>query len=417
MEIEKYSFGIGNRFGMQGRGQLKAVLRSAELGVSIVPVWNKSFREHQIIGTIPQDVRNEAEATVSAIDYKGSYYVDADHINAGSVEAFIEPSDFFTLDVASYIGQEASRDEIQQAKEYLNRYTGELRIPALENSFDVQDQDLDQVLKQYLLAIRNAGELYRMLVERKGADNFVAEVSMDEVEKPQSPLELFFILALIAREGIKAQTIAPKFSGRFNKGVDYEGDIDKFKSEFEMDLLVIKYAIQEFGLPDNLKLSIHSGSDKFSIYPIMGELIRKHDMGIHVKTAGTTWLEEVIGLAIGHESSLMLVKDIYAEAYNRREELCSPYADVIDIDTGGLPDPADVYNWTGEHFASSIRHIPDNPLYNLNMRQLLHVGYKLAAEKGESFSKALTDNRDIIERQVEENIYTRHIKRLFHNFI
>ncbi len=415
MILEKYSFGLGDRFAMEGKAQLKALLRSKELGVSIVPVWNKSFREHQIIGTGPEDVRKEADDAVKALDYLGAYYVDADHINSGSVAPFIEPSDFFTLDVAGFIGKPALKTDINEARKYLNKYAGELLIPDMDHPFKIKTDDLDRVLSQYLLAIQNAGNLYRKLCDRKGEDNFIAEVSMDEVEKPQSSMELFFILALIAREGINIQTIAPKFSGRFNKGVDYMGQVGEFRKEFEEDLLVIKFAIREFGLPENLKLSIHSGSDKFSIYPIMGELIRKHDMGIHVKTAGTTWLEEVIGLAIGDQDSLQLVKNIYEDAYGRQEELCGPYADVINIDTGALPDPKEVNGWTGERFANSIRHIPDHPSYNLNMRQLLHVAYKLAAEKGEKFKKALSDNREIIALQVEENIFERHLKRLFAN--
>jgi hypothetical protein len=98
---------------------------------------------------------------------------------------------------------------------------------------------------------------------------------MDEVDAAQSPVELFFILLMIKQYGIPAQTIAPKFTGRFNKGVDYVGDASLFRKEFEEDLLVIDFAVLTFGLPDNLKLSVHSGSDKFTIYPIMGELIKK----------------------------------------------------------------------------------------------------------------------------------------------
>ncbi len=398
---------------MQGEAQLRALIRANELGVDIVPVWNKSNREHQIIGTQPHDVRKEADKAISDLAFKSSYFVDADHINADTVEPFIDSSDFFTLDVAAYIGKPAREADIDEAREYLNKYTGELFISGLDDPFKVESDDLDRILNQYLLAIQNAGNLYKELCERKGEDKFIAEISMDEVETPQSPMELFFILALIAREGIKVQTIAPKFSGRFNKGVDYVGDVSGFRKEFEEDLLIIKYAIREFGMMDSLKLSIHSGSDKFSIYPIMGELIKKHDIGIHVKTAGTTWLEEVIGLAMGDQNSLQLVKTIYGEAYGRQDELCGPYADVIDIDQGKLPDPSEVDEWSGELFANSIRHIPDHPSYNLNMRQLLHVAYKLAAEKGEEYILALRENQDVIAQQVETNIFDRHLKRLF----
>lgn len=415
MKLEKYSFGIGDRFGKEGRAQLRALLKARENGIELVPVWNKSNREHQIIGTKPADVRTEADETVKSLDYEGPYYVDADHINEDTVEPFIDSSDFFTLDVAAYIGKVAAGEYRKAVKEDMKVYVGDLKIPGIEKPFNVSEEQLDEILDQYLLAISKAGNLYGVLCAEKGEENFIAEVSMDEVEKPQSPLEMFFILALIAREEIKAQTIAPKFSGRFNKGVDYSGDVEAFRKEFEEDLLVIDFAVKKFGLPENLKLSIHSGSDKFSIYPVMGELIRKYDKGIHVKTAGTTWLEEVIGLALGDAESVALVKEFYAEAYGRKDELCGPYSDVIDIDAGKLPDPEEFKSWSGEKIADTLRHIPGNPVYNINVRQLVHVAYKLAAEKSEKYNEYLERNREIIEKQVEENIFERHIKRLFGN--
>ena len=94
------------------------------------------------------------------------------------------------------------------------------------------------------------------------------------------------MLAMIAREGIPAQTVAPKFTGRFNKGIDSVGDLKQFEKEFAEDLFVIAFAIREFDLPETLKLSVHSGSDKFSLYPIVNRLIKRHDAGLHVKNGG-----------------------------------------------------------------------------------------------------------------------------------
>lgn len=130
----------------------------------------------------------------------------------------------------------------------------------------------------------------KKIATKKGEGTFIAEVSMDETDAPQTPIEMFFILAAIADRKIPAQTIAPKFTGRFNKGVDYVGDVEQFRIEFEQDLAIIDFAVKEFDLPENLKLSVHSGSDKFSIYGVIGDAIRKYDAGLHLKTAGTTWL-------------------------------------------------------------------------------------------------------------------------------
>ena len=378
MTIGKYSFGIGDRFAHEGVNQLKALIKAEEqFGVHFVPVWNKSNREHQIVGTQPSETRQEADAAVKALGYKDQYFVDADHINMNNVDKFIDSSDFFTIDVADYIGKTGTMEE------------------------------------KFLPAIKEAGRIYRHIAEKKGADNFVTEVSMDEVDNAQSPEELRFILKAIAEEKIPVQTIAPKFTGRFNKGVDYRGDLAQFEKEFEQDLLVIDEAVKEYGLPANLKLSIHSGSDKFSIYPIMGRLIRKYDKGIHIKTAGTTWLEENIGLALAAPEGLALAKKIYVGALGRMDELTIPYATVIDVDVKALPSPEEVEKWDAETYARTMRHNQADPLYNPSFRQLIHVSYKIAAELSDEYLPALEKYTDVIGEQITANIGERHIKRLF----
>jgi len=411
MKLGKYSFGIGDRFGHQGKAQLKALMKGSQLGVELTPVWNKSNREHQIIGTQPEAVRVEADQAVHALGYKGMYFVDADHITMETVDPFLTSSNYFTLDVAGYIGIQANTDQIAKARLVLKKLGAEIDIPEIKNKIVLNENLIDNFLNNYLFAIHAASELYQNILKHKGLKNFIAEISMDEVENPQSPEELLLILVLLADLKVPIQTIAPKFSGRFNKGVDYVGDIDQFRDEFESDLMIIKYAVEKFDLPGDLKLSVHSGSDKFSIYNVIGELIRKHNAGIHIKTAGTTWLEEVIGLSLGDKASVVMIKGIYKEAIKRQEELCEPYADVIDIDASKLP--LEIDNWTGDQIAQAIRHIPDNPAYNSSMRQLFHVGYKLAAERGSEYLDALLKHKMIIAKQVEENLYDRHLKRLF----
>ena len=417
MRIGKYSFGTGDRFAHQGESQLSAIMQANKLlGIEIVPVWNKSNREHIIVNSTPADTRKEADAAVKALGFNGSYFVDADHINLTNVDKFMDDSDFFTLDVADFIGKKAAQADIDAFVNTNLAYTGKLAIPGIGEPFDVPYELLVRIAEKFLYAVQEAGKIYRHIEAAKGANNFVAEVSMDEVSDAQSPVEMFFILSAIAAEQIPAQTIAPKFTGRFNKGVDYKGDISQFAKEFEEDLLVIDFAVKQFGLPENLKLSIHSGSDKFSIYPVMGELIRKYDKGIHLKTAGTTWLEEIIGLAMSNdEEAIDLVKAIYSGAVRRFDELCGPYATVIDIDKEKLPSPKEVERWTGEKLANTLRHNPNHRDYNPNFRQLIHVGYKVAAEYGVEFTGALKTHREIVGRQIFENILNRHILKLFVN--
>ncbi|MEN8862261.1 MAG: tagaturonate epimerase family protein, partial [Lentimonas sp.] len=186
-----------------------------------------------------------------------------------------------------------------------------------------------------------------------------------------------------------------------------------FEKEFDEDLYVIAFAIKEFGLPETLKLSVHSGSDKFSIYPIIKQLIAKHDAGLHVKTAGTTWLEEVIGLAEADGDALTIAKEIYAGAHGRFDALTAPYATVIDIDQAILPTPEEVNGWTSQQYVNALRHDLSCPEYNLHLRQLIHVGFKIAAEMNDRYTDALKTNEAIIARNVTENLWARHIQPIF----
>ncbi len=413
MNLGKYSFGIGDRFGKQGKAQLAAMVEAGKVGVEITPVWNKSHREHTIIGTKPAAVRAEADEATKAMLWEKAYFVDADHINLKNVDLFIKSSDFFTLDVADYIGQPAEKEDVDNFIDGCVKYIDGLSIPGIEGNLIATEDSVRAIANKYLWAVKEASRLYRHIVPKKGMGNFVVEMSMDETDTPQSPVELFFILAAAAQEEMPIETIAPKFSGRFNKGVDYVGDVERFAKEFEQDLAVIAYAVKEFGLPKNLKLSVHSGSDKFSIYGAINKALRKFDAGLHVKTAGTTWLEELAGLAIAEGEGLRIARRIYAEAFKRMDELTPPYATVIDIDKGRLPSPEVVAEWNGRRFAEALRHDQSCGRYNPDLRQLIHVGYKVAAEMGAEFTNAVADCERIIGPNVTENIYERHIKPIF----
>ena len=413
MNLGKYSFGIGDRFGKQGKAQLAAMVEAGKVGVEITPVWNKSHREHTIIGTKPAAVRAEADEATKAMLWEKAYFVDADHINLKNVDLFIKSSDFFTLDVADYIGQPAEKEDVDNFIDGCVKYIDGLSIPGIEGNLIATEDSVRAIANKYLWAVKEASRLYRHIVPKKGMGNFVVEMSMDETDTPQSPVELFFILAAAAQEEMPIETIAPKFSGRFNKGVDYVGDVERFAKEFEQDLAVIAYAVKEFGLPKNLKLSVHSGSDKFSIYGAINKALRKFDAGLHVNTAGTTWLEELAGLAIAEGEGLRIARRIYAEAFKRMDELTPPYATVIDIDKGRLPSPEVVAEWNGRRFAEALRHDQSCGRYNPDLRQLIHVGYKVAAEMGAEFTNAVADCERIIGPNVTENIYERHIKPIF----
>jgi hypothetical protein len=413
LKLAKYSVGTGDRFAHQAKAQLQACIKAIDSGVEVIPVWNKSNREHTIIGSEPTTTRAAADAAVKALNWKLPYFCDADHITLQTVNRFLGACDFYTHDVADFIGQPALAADIECFVGKHKELLGHIHLEGVSDSFEITPDVLRQTAQKYLTAVKKAGEIYRAIVAVKSEGNFIPEVSMDETDSAQTPVELLIILAAIADEGIPVQTIAPKFSGRFNKGVDYVGDVAQFEREFAMDVAAIAYAVKHFGLPENLKLSVHSGSDKFSIYPAIHSTIKRFNAGVHLKTAGTTWLEELIGLAESGGDALSLAKEIYAEAYAHSEELCAPYATVIDIDRSKLPSPSEVQGWTSEQYTSALRHVRGAAAYNTSLRQLLHVGFKVAANMGSRYLGLLEANEPVIAKNVTENLYNRHIAPVF----
>jgi hypothetical protein len=381
-------------------------------GVVVAPVWNKSNREHSFIGSQPASVRAAAAAAVAARGWAHPWFVDADHIRLDTVEPFLDCSDFFTIDVADSIGQPADPAEVRAFLARHPELSRPLAISGIPEPLRLTEEMLAAEVGTYLRACREAGNIWRRIRAARG-DEVVIEVSMDETDAPQTPPQLLVILALLADEGVPLQTIAPKFTGRFNKGVDYVGDLACFEREFVADVAICRFAAAAYGLPDSLKLSVHSGSDKFSLYPVIRRSLAATGAGVHLKTAGTTWLEELIGLAEAGGDGLELAREIYAYAREHRAELCQPYAAVIDVDPAALPTPAEVAGWSGSRFAAAIRHVPGDPRFNPSLRQLLHVSFKVAAKQGERYTDLLAVHREIVGRQVTTNLYERHLAPLF----
>lgn len=394
--LAKYSLGVGDRFAREAKAQLRACVLAAERGVTVVPVWNKSHREHRTVRSKPESVRAAADSAVRELNWPHSYHVDADHISLETVAGYLDSCDFFTLDVADSIDRPSRPEAISAFA---------ARHPELN--------DAEPAAAKYLRAVEEAGRIYRHIAAAKGVGNFITEVSMDETGLPQTPSELRVILAGLADEGVPLQTIAPKFTGRFNKGVDYVGDLAQFEREFRDDLAVLAFARDHYGLPESVKLSVHSGSDKFSLYPIMRRALRDADAGVHLKTAGTTWLEEIIGLAEAGGEGRALAHEIYRQALKEREALCTPYAAVIDIDSNELPSAEEVRRWSSAKFTAAIRHDPRCPYFNPSMRQLLHVAYGIAARMGDRYLRMLDEYAPTIAENVTANLYERHIKPLF----
>ncbi len=397
--LTTYSIGVGDRFGFEAKAQLAACDAAAKKGIEITPVWNKSNRECLLTGMAIERTRAAADEAVASARWTRPYFVDADHITLTTVDRFAGHCDFFTIDVAEQIGAAAPARQIDAFVE---------AHPELRSTDGFRG-----IAERYLAAVKSAGEVYRRIAALKQPETFLVEVSMDETSQPQSPAELTTILAALADEGVPVDTIAPKFTGSFFKGVDYEGDLARFEQEFTADIKAVREAVSRYHLPAALKLSVHSGSDKFALYPIMGRVLAQTGSGVHLKTAGTTWLEEAAGIAESGPEGLAFAKNLYAAAFEQRKNLSAPYATVLRIAPENLPGPGEVARWSSERFAAAVTHDCANPLYNPDLRQLLHVAYPLAAAAGQTFYDFLANARDNIEKRVTSNLLDRHILPLF----
>jgi len=404
---------MGDRFAHQAKAQLRAVMLADGQGANVTPVWNKSYREHCTVGSQPESVAGAVNQAVGELGWKKPFHIDADHITQKTVDLFLASSDYYTLDVAEAIGKPAPG---QVVDDFLARHPElmqRIELPGNIPSIAMSHGKASQIATKYLSAVKEAGAIYKRIEAAKGSAHFITEVSVDETDSPQRPDDLLLILAALADEGVPLQTIAPKFTGRFNKGVDYVGDVAQFGAEFRADIAIIAHAVKTYALPANLKLSVHSGSDKFSLYPVIHRIIRDTGAGVHLKTAGTTWLEELIGLAEAGGDALKLAKEIYAQAYEHRDELCAPYRSVIDIDSSKLPRPSLVNGWSSEQYADALRHDATCPEFNPSLRQLLHVGYKIAAQMSRKFLDMVDACESQISINVTSNLYYRHLAPVF----
>ena len=211
LKLEKFSFGVGDRFAHQAKAQLTAFTMIAKQGVPVVPVWNKSNREHTIIGSEPASTRAAAAAAIAALGWTQAWHVDADHIRLDTVDRFLPHSDFFTIDVADSIGQPATPASVKAFADRHPELIGKIVIPRIPRPFETTRADVERIAGKYLLAVQDAGKIYRHIAQARDAAGFITEVSMDETDSPQTPPELLIILAALADEqGVGTRRRSPK---------------------------------------------------------------------------------------------------------------------------------------------------------------------------------------------------------------
>ena len=180
LKLGKHSIGVGDRFAHQAKAQLQACVTALAGGFEVIPVWNKSNREHNLIGSEPASARQAASAAVEALAWRLPYFCDADHITLQTVDRFLDSCDFYTIDVADFIGQPAPAEEIDDFVKRHPELQGSIELEGADESFEIARESLRQTAQKYLTAVKRAGEVYRRIENARGAGSFIPEVSMDE---------------------------------------------------------------------------------------------------------------------------------------------------------------------------------------------------------------------------------------------
>lgn len=386
------SFGTGDRLGMVSSAQMSCFEHK-----EIFPVLaQQSVRENTRTGRSWKNVINDAIWGYFESGSRKPFGADADHVK--ELEDIKKAADFsfnmFTVDPSDHIRDVSNLEKSEAEKIYSKypdakslraRYSGK-KIEINGNSYFFKEDELVFIAVKYLDAIKHVSILYDFLKNYK-KDGFDFEVSMDEIENPVTALEHFFITTELHNLGIDFDNLALRFTGKWEKAIDYIGDLKVLESEFKEHAEIAKY----FG---SYKLSLHSGSEKLSTYPMFSELTGGN---FHIKTAGTSYLEALRTIA---EKSPNLFRKIYKFSFGCFEKDRVSYH--LSTDTGNLPD---------------IENMDDTKLINFlnwpNSRQVLHVtfGSVLTAKddkgmglfKDELFSK-LFENEAAHYNYVSSNI-------------
>lgn len=292
----KKSFGFGDRLGLATPGHLAAARQFPDFA----PIFaQQSIREMTRTQRTPAQVMSAAQQSLDAAGYTGVWGADGDHLKTPEDVRAVAAAGFcfFTIDPSAYVNNAADtmdeaalRSEVERQEAeglyagfdwrayYLDRvFTVGGRIPPLR--FD--EESFLRAAVKYGRATAHAEVMGRAIAEASQGRGEI-EVSVDETDSPTSPLEhLFFALELQRRGVPNLVSLAPRFIGEFEKGVDYRGDLARFEEQLQVHAAIARFA-------GPYKISIHSGSDKFSVYPVIGRVCRER---LHVKTAGTSYLE------------------------------------------------------------------------------------------------------------------------------
>lgn len=355
------SAGLGDRLGLATPGHVRAARQFS----GIVPIFaQQSVRENARAGRTPQRVMDDATWGLFQEGWRDPWGADADHLKRpDEVDTFVAAGyTLYTVDPGDHVDNEAHTASLETLKEKvhalpwadLDDSSEALYERYLDRRFEMEGfaLEFDQITlaraaAKYGRAIAHTVRMYRHLVNRMGEQAFEFEVSVDETETPTSPEEHFFVASELKRLGVRWVSLAPRYVGRFEKGVDYLGDLDEFEAELAQHAAIVRVL-------GPYKLSIHSGSDKFSIYPIFAKLTRGL---VHLKTAGTSYLEALRTVA---QADSTLFRRILALARERYQADRATYYVSAQLDKVPKPDvlaDADLPGLLDQFDARQVLHV------------------------------------------------------------
>lgn len=378
------TFGLGDRLGIAAPGQLRAI----EKYDAIPALAQQSIRELNLTGRTFDDVLDAATFGVFREDFRRGFIADGDHLKTDDEVEYALGSGYtmITLDCSEHIRNDVNN--MTDAEVY-GEYQADKQLEELycNKSFAVEDctvsfsaEEFRRACLIYCNAIDHAEHIYRKYIEGR---QVAFELSIDETATPTTPAQHYFVASELIRRGVKLTTVAPRFCGEFQKGIDYVGDLARFEAEFSVHAAIARH----FGY----KLSIHSGSDKFSVFPIIGRLTRGN---FHVKTAGTNWLEAMRVVA---ECDPKLYREVHKFALSAFDEAKKYYH--VTTDLTRIPD---------------IDTLSDEELPGLfeqnDPRQLIHITYGLILNAKADGAPLFRGMLYKLWRDHEE-VYARHLDR------
>jgi hypothetical protein len=395
------SFGFGDRLGLATPGHARAAGQFTTGARAIAPVFaQQSVRENARTGRTPQEVLDDAVWGVFQAGWRAPWGADADHLKTTEAVAdFVEAGyRLYTIDPGDHVddgAHTAGQVQIESKVKALPWEALESDPQDMEGRYLGQTFDLEgtaiaferallyRAAAKYGRAIAHTARMYRYLVERMGSEPFELEVSVDETETPTSPEEHLYVASELKRLNVEWVSLAPRYVGRFEKGVDYLGGLSEFEAELTKHAAIAR-ALGPY------KLSVHSGSDKFSIYPIIARLTEGL---IHVKTAGTSYLEALRTVAVVDPGFFRQILALARQRYGADRATYHVSGDVDQVTPPGALDDAD---------------LPDL-LEQFDARQVLHVTFGSVLDRfGDRLRQTLAREGEVYTKLLERH-FRRHL--------